>query len=259
MKNESAPRLLVMMAHPDDCEFLVAGTLLQLKSVGWEIGIASMTAGDCGSTTHSKAEISRIRFAEARAAADYIGAWYACAGLMDIEIFANAENQRKVVEITRMFDPDAVITHSPVDYLIDHEETCRLARSAAFAAAMPLYETHHDRAAKEARVTPALYYADPVEGIDSMGRRVFPQFYVDITQVMEQKRRMLSLHHSQREWLRQHHGMDEYVGRMTAWAAQYGREAGFGYAEGLRQHLGHGYPRQPMIQDALAHQIRVRE
>jgi len=70
---------------------------------------------------------------------------------------------------------------------------------------------------------------------------------------------MLSLHHSQREWLRQHHGMDEYVGRMTAWAAQYGREAGFGYAEGLRQHLGHGYPRQPMIQDALAHQIRVRE
>ncbi len=32
--NLNPPRLLVVMAHPDDCEFLVAGTLLQLKELG---------------------------------------------------------------------------------------------------------------------------------------------------------------------------------------------------------------------------------
>ena len=54
-----------------------------------------MTAGDCGSSTHTKEEISRIRHAEARAAADYLGAWYACAGFLDLEVFTNVESVRR--------------------------------------------------------------------------------------------------------------------------------------------------------------------
>ena len=129
------------MAHPDDAEILCGGALLRLRDLGWEVGILTMTSGDCGSATHSREEISRIRLAEARAAAESIGAWYGCAGLMDVEIFANAENLRRVVEQMRRFAPDVVLTHSPVDYMVDHEETSRLARSAAFALSMPLYQT----------------------------------------------------------------------------------------------------------------------
>ena len=114
-----APRLLAAMAHPDDAEILIGGTLFHLKSLGWEIGIMTMTMGDCGSATHSSEEISRIRYAEAKAAADYLGAWYGCAGMMDVEIFANAENLRRVVELMRRFEPDLVITHSPVDYMVN--------------------------------------------------------------------------------------------------------------------------------------------
>jgi LmbE family N-acetylglucosaminyl deacetylase len=80
------------MAHPDDAEILIGGTLFHLKSLGWELGIMTMTGGDCGSATHTSEEISRIRQAEAKAAADYLGAWYGCACLMDIEIFANADD-----------------------------------------------------------------------------------------------------------------------------------------------------------------------
>ena len=246
------------MAHPDDAEILVGGTLLHLKAMGWELGIITMTSGDCGSATHTREEISRIRYAEAKAAADYLGAWYECAGLMDVEIFANAENQRRVVELMRRFDPDVVITHSPVDYMVDHEETARLVRGATFALSMPLYQTGQIAPAKPASSTPALYYADPVEGTDLAGERLWPQFYVDITATIEDKKEMLSRHASQREWLRAHHGVDEYLSQMTRWAAKYGQECGCDFAEGFRQHLGHGYPHEPVLQQALHSYIKRR-
>jgi LmbE family N-acetylglucosaminyl deacetylase len=255
---ENASSVLAVMAHPDDAEILIGGTLVHLKSLGWRIGIITMTSGDCGSATLTREEISRIRYAEARAAADFLGAWYECAGLMDVEIFANAENQRRVVELMRRFAPDVVITHSPVDYMVDHEEASRLARGAAFALSMPLYQTHRIVPAPPTAKSPALYYADPVEGLDAMGDRRGPQFYVDIGETLERKREALSRHESQREWLRAHHGVDEYLNRMTEWAAVYGRECGCAFAEGLRQHLGHGYPHEPVLQQALNSYIKRR-
>ena len=250
-RTQPGPRLLSIMAHPDDSEMLVGGTLFHLKAVGWTVGIATMTAGDCGSSLHSRAEISRIRLAEAEAAAALLDGWYSCVGLNDVEVFTNAENLRGVVEVMRTFDPDVVITHSPADYMVDHEETSRLVRAASFALAIPLYQTHQRPPAPTSRATPALYYADPVEGVDPMGRRIHPQFYVNIESQIENKRRMLSCHESQRDWLRRHHGMDEYLDRMMAWAQKFGQESGFLYAEGLRQHLGHGYPHEPLVQTAL--------
>jgi LmbE family N-acetylglucosaminyl deacetylase len=57
-------RALAIAAHPDDAEFLCAGTLALLHQQGWEIFIATMTAGDCGSMVLDREEISRIRKAE---------------------------------------------------------------------------------------------------------------------------------------------------------------------------------------------------
>lgn len=246
------------MAHPDDAEILVGGTLFHLRALGWELGILTMTSGDCGSATHTREEISRIRSAEARAAAEYLGTWYEAAGLMDVEIFANAENQRRVVERMRRFAPDVVITHSPVDYMVDHEETARLVRGATFALSMPLYQTRQIAPANPTAATPALYYADPVEGVDHAGERLWPQFYADVTETIEDKKQMLSHHRSQRDWLRAHHGMDEYLDQMTRWAANYGRECGCAFAEGFRQHLGHGYPHEPVLQQSLGSYLKPR-
>ncbi|MGA3324052.1 MAG: PIG-L family deacetylase [Terriglobia bacterium] len=256
--DSKSPRLLVVMAHPDDAEMLVGGTLFHLKDLGWELRIVTMTEGDCGSATVSREEIARIRYAEAQAAAAYLGARYTCVGLMDVEVTFNVENLRRVVEVMRRFDPDVVVTHSPADYMLDHEEASRLVRGAAFALAMPNYETRQVPPAPRGRSTPALYYADAIEGKDPLGRRIYPQFYVDISKPLPQKREMLSRHVSQREWLRSHHGMDEYLNQMEAWAAGYGNESGFAYAEGFRQHLGHGYPREPILQAALKAFLHVR-
>ncbi|MPZ18262.1 MAG: PIG-L family deacetylase [Luteitalea sp.] len=256
---EQHARVLTVMAHPDDVEILVGGMLLHLTGAGWEAAVITMTAGDCGSSeTPSKDEISRIRYAEAEASAASIGARYACAGLADVEVFANAESVRRVVELLRTFVPDVVITHSPSDYMLDHEETARIVRGAVFAGAMPLYQTRHAPPAAPLPSTPALYYADPVEGLDPMGRRVYPDFYIDISEQIEGKRKLLAHHVSQRAWLRRQHGVDEYLERMTEWAAIYGRECGVAHAEGFRQHLGHGYPREPRLQDALKSHLRTR-
>ncbi len=253
----STPRLLAAFAHPDDAEFLVGGTLFHLKSLGWEVQILTLANGDCGSAVHPKEEIARIRGEEARAAAKYLRASHACADMHDLEVYANAENLRIVVELMRRFDPDVVITHSPVDYMLDHEETARLVRGATFALAVPLYHTKCRPPAPPGRATPALYYADPLEGLDPFGQRMYPQFYVDVSTQLDNKREMLSLHASQREWLRSHQGIDEYINRMAAWAKQFGEECGCAYAEGLRQHLGHGYPRVPVLQEALKNYVRA--
>src|SRR5208283_1575906 len=167
--DSKSPRLLVVMAHPDDAEMLVGGTLFHLKELGWELGIATMTAGDCGSATAGREEIARVRCAEAQSAAAHLGAWYACVGLMDVEVTFNVENLRRWVEVMRRFVPDAVITHSPLDYMLDHEEASRLARGATFALAIPNYETRQNPPAQRGRATPALYYADATEGKDPMG------------------------------------------------------------------------------------------
>ncbi len=253
---QKRPRVLAAMSHPDDAEILVGGTLLLLREQGCDVGILSMTSGDCGSATLSREEISRLRLAEARDAAAFLGGWYGCAGLRDIEVIFTAENLRRVVERMREFRPDVVITHSPVDYMLDHEETTRLVRGATFALAMPLYETREIAPAGPTSGTPALYYADPVEGTDHFGARIRPDFFINISGVIETKRELLSRHRTQRDWLRAHHGVDEYLNRMTEWAAIYGQECGVEYAEGLRQHRGHGYPHDPVLQDLLGSAIR---
>ncbi|MHB8899554.1 MAG: PIG-L family deacetylase, partial [Thermoguttaceae bacterium] len=44
---------LAFLAHPDDAEFLCAGTLMRLASLGWEVHIATVANGDCGSMTET--------------------------------------------------------------------------------------------------------------------------------------------------------------------------------------------------------------
>ena len=53
--------ILAIGAHPDDVEFLCAGTLALYASEGHNIYIAVATNGNVGSPTLSKSEIGKIR------------------------------------------------------------------------------------------------------------------------------------------------------------------------------------------------------
>ncbi len=240
--------VLSVLAHPDDAEFLCGGALIRLRSLRWEVHIATMTPGDCGSAEYTADEIARIRRAEGAAAAAVIGATYHCVESRDLLVAYNEPQLRAVTRLLRQVKPTIVITHSPQDYHLDHEMTSMLTRAAAFAAPVPLFDPGDLSPLDH---IPHLYYCDPLEGHDIFGRDLPPAFYIDISGTIETKAEMLACHASQRNWLIKHHGVDNYIDSMRAWSAQRGRERGVAYAEGYRQHLGHSYPHDNLLGQLL--------
>ncbi len=247
----SQPCVLAVMAHPDDIEFLCAGTLLRLKAAGWRIALATLAQGDCGSPTLPPAEIAALRRAEAEASAARLGASYDCLGCLDLLVLLNETTIRAAVELLRRRRPELVITHSPADYMLDHEQTSAIVRTAAFGAPAGNFLTLADSPAPRLEHVPHLYYADAIEGVDALGEPIRPHLYVDISEQIEEKAALLACHASQREWLRAQHGLDEYLTAMRNWAAARGREAGVAYAEAFRQHRGHAYPQNDRLSEAL--------
>ncbi|MCC6240622.1 MAG: PIG-L family deacetylase [Phycisphaerales bacterium] len=235
---------LCFLAHPDDAEILCAGTLARLAEAGWIIHIITATAGDCGTMTLTPQEISAIRTQEAKKAAECIGATYHCLDEKDIYVCYNQATLQKTVDLFRQIAPSLVITHPVKDYMMDHEMVHLLARAASFGYSAPNASRWPVLAGSR---VPHLYYCDPVEGLDPNGNLVTPTTLIDITGSMDTKEQMLACHASQRQWLRAHHGMDEYIDAMKRHGAMRGKQAGFAYAEAFVQHRGHGYPHDDLL------------
>jgi hypothetical protein len=64
---------------------------------------------------------------------------------------------------------------------------------------------------------------------------------------LDRKIEMLACHASQRDWLRAHHGMDEYIEAMKRIGAERGRHRGIAYAEAFVQHRGHPFPQTDLL------------
>lgn len=245
--------LLTFMAHPDDAEILCGGLLCLLADAGWKVHIATATAGDCGSATLSSEEIAGIRRAEAREAASRLGGESHVLGCGDLRIFYDEETLLRACGLLRRVRPRLVITHSPADYMIDHEETSRIARASCFNAPIP--NAPAPAGAPPLEAIPHLYYADPIGGTGPFGEPILPETLVDITGVIDRKAEILACHSSQREWLRSHHKIDEYLESMKRWnrerAGLLDPSKGVDYAEGYRQHLGHAYPSSDLLAEAI--------
>lgn len=238
---------LALMAHPDDAEILCAGTLIRLADASWEIHIATATAGDCGSSTLPAHEIADIRRKEARAAAQCLGATYHCLEEHDVNVFFDKATNSKTIDLLREIAPSLVFTHPRYDYMLDHEQVHLLARSATFSYPVP---NASSLPLQEGSAVPWLYFCDPLEGRDPYTKGlVSATNRIDITTEMPRKVEMLGCHKSQREWLRNHHGMDEYIDAMTNHAVMRGSEIGVAYAEAFVQYTGHAYPQSNLLNE----------
>ncbi|MEX0770401.1 MAG: PIG-L family deacetylase [Balneolaceae bacterium] len=236
--------VLAIVAHPDDIEILCAGTLSLLRQKGWQVQMATMTAGDCGSREHGPEEISKIRKEEAVKAAAMIDAGYHCLECKDLFIMYDRPTLLKTIRLIRQLRPEIVLTMSPSCYMIDHEMTSKIVQTACFAAGAVNVNT--DDVPPYFHI-PHLYYLDPIEGKDKFGTIITPDFVVDITTVIDQKKEMLACHESQRKWLLEHHGMDAYLEAMKKMSAERGEFVNVKYGEGFRQHLGHAYPQHNLL------------
>jgi LmbE family N-acetylglucosaminyl deacetylase len=235
-----APRALAIAAHPDDIEFVMAGTLLMLQRAGWDIHYLNVANGNMGSMTIRPAELARVRRREAKAACEALDATWHPPICNDLEVFYDTRTLRRVGAVIRSVAPTVILTHSPQDYMEDHMTTARLAVTAAFARATPGYRTIPPVPPAPGPVT--IYHASPHGMRDGLRRIVPPGAFVNTTSVHDRKTAALACHRSQRQWLDTTQQMDDYLRTMDAFSRRTGDlSQAFHHAEGWRRHLHFGF------------------
>jgi LmbE family N-acetylglucosaminyl deacetylase len=231
---------LAIVAHPDDIEFQIAGTLVLLKQAGWETHYLNLSTGNCGSVKFSAAKTRAVRRKEAQNAARILGARWHPPMCDDLEILYDLKTLRRLASVIREVKPSIVLTHSPLDYMEDHMSTCRLAVTAAFAHGMPNFRVTPHRAPYSHDVT--IYHCMPHGLCDGLRNPIVPHAFVNTTSVHQTKLAALAAHKSQQGWLDVSQGMNSYLQTMEDMARTLGRMSGkFKFAEGWRRHLHLGF------------------
>ena len=239
-------------AHPDDIEFVMAGTLLLLREAGWETHYLNVADGCCGSLRENAARTRARRAKESRRAAEVLGAHFHPSLVGDLEIYYEPKLIRRLAAVVREVAPTILLTHALRDYMEDHMNTGRLAVTAAFVRGMPNYATQPRRTPVPGDVT--VYHAMPHGLCDPLGRRVMPESFVDVTRVHATKLEALSEHKSQQNWLEVSQGMNSYLKTMEDQSRALGTMSRrFKFAEGWRRHshLGLCAPDADPLREAL--------
>jgi LmbE family N-acetylglucosaminyl deacetylase len=219
--------ILAVGAHPDDIEILCAGTLARYAQQGHAIFLASFTCGDMGDLEILPSELGRIRKAEAEAAATVLGARLLWPGVTDELVFPNEEQRRIMIDLLRQADPDVIFTHSPNDYHPDHRYVSQLVFDSYFQKGLP--HLPHQRMPACRFGQSQVYYMDNLAGISFE-----PQDYVDITEGIETKIRMLQCHQSQLKAMKDL-ARTNIIEMVRTQAAFRGLAAGCQYAEAFRR------------------------
>ena len=218
--------VLAVGAHPDDVEIACSGTLAKCVKRGDKVTVCHVSSGSLGHVVIPPEKLRGIRAAEAKKAGALAGiSKVVCAGFDDLAIFPESQEARdRLVKIIREANPDFIITHNPDDYMPDHTAVSRLVFDASFTATLPNYPP---KTAHPARLVP-IYYMDTLCGVNFV-----PTEFVDITQEIDLKIRMLECHESQLVWMREHDHID-FADMVRTCSKYRGYQCGATYAEGFR-------------------------
>ncbi len=231
-KEPSPPqRALVIAAHPDDIEFVVAATVAKWVQAGTKARYVLVTSGDAGSHQPgiTREELARIREAEQRAAARTVGVDdVVFLGHPDGEVEQTLALRRDLVREIRRFKPDTVICYDPTrlfveDRYINHPDHRAVGQAAldavAPAAAMPLVFGELREEGLEPHRVYQVLVASTLE----------PDTWIDVTETIDLKIEALRQHASQfpDDW-----DPEEMV---REWATENGSKIGVPYAEAFRR------------------------
>ena len=202
-------KIVCVGAHPDDPESGCGGTLARYAALGHAVTIVYLTRGERGIEGKSLDEAARIRTAESEAACRIIGATPVFFGQIDGATEVTRAHVDTMQRLLAAQTPDLLFTHWPIDTHMDHQVASILTIRAWMGGG-------------GGPRTPPLYFFEVNAGSQTQG--FLPNTYVDVSAVLEQKKRALFAHVSQDGqgiW-REHHEM------MSQWR---GREAGVSAAE----------------------------
>ncbi|HLH25905.1 MAG TPA: PIG-L deacetylase family protein [Chloroflexota bacterium] len=222
-------RVLAVMAHPDDADFTVAGTIALWARQGAACVYLLCTDGNKGSAdpTMTPERLAPIRRAEQRAALARLGGrdvW--CLGYEDGVLEPSLALRRAIAEAICRFRPDVVVCQDPTTYFfgaeyVNHPDH-RAAGEAALAAVFPT--------ARNRLIFPELFR-------DGLEPWAVPTVYlvaaqqadtwVDVTATLDQKLAALAEHQSQ-------FALEQVEPFVRGWAAENGKALGVPYAEAFR-------------------------
>ncbi|HVX11904.1 MAG TPA: PIG-L deacetylase family protein [Pirellulales bacterium] len=134
---DAAARLLYLVAHPDDAEFLGGGLATLHARRGSVVKFVSLTNGDAGHHLHAGPQLAERRRKEAEEAAAVIGATAEVWSHHDGCLQPTLELRWQVVREIRRFKPDLVLTHRTNDYHPDHRAVGTVVQDACYLVTVP--------------------------------------------------------------------------------------------------------------------------
>jgi LmbE family N-acetylglucosaminyl deacetylase len=191
---EGPGRAMVVVAHPDDAEFLCSGTVAKWCAEGWDVYYVVVTSGDKGThdETMSSERLAAIRDEEQRAACRVLGVKECILlGYADGFTSESQELRGQIVRLLRRYRPDVVITWDGFRGTFNHRDH----RNVGVATMDAIYPIVRDR----------LYYQQHEEdGLPShqvnevlLAGAADPDYVVDITDHWETKVDAILCHTSQ--------------------------------------------------------------
>lgn len=215
--------ILAFGAHPDDVELSSAGTLLKSVRSGATVGIIALTRGEMG--TRGSEDLRAKEFAQA---AKIIGAKvHEALDMTDGNLTVDNESKQIVIQQIRKYRPTLLLVPFWDDRHPDHGNASRIIEEAAFLSGLKKIDT----AQEPHRPAQLIYYM--------MSWDFEPDFVVDISNVIEEKKQAIMAYSSQvhnKSYLRPDEdetfiSSPQFMEMLMTRASYYGHRIGRKFAE----------------------------
>jgi LmbE family N-acetylglucosaminyl deacetylase len=187
--------VMVVGAHPDDCDFKCGGTALKFLAAGHKVMFLSMTNGCMGHQTDYGTAMAARRYAETQAVTRLTGIEYRVMDIPDGALMPDLRSREMLLREIRGYQPDIIITHRPNDYHPDHRNTGVLVADSSYMVIVPGAAP----GTPPLRNQPFIFY---MSDEFTLPGPFVPRIAIDIDDVIERKTAILNCHVSQvYEWL----------------------------------------------------------
>ncbi|RCR70328.1 PIG-L deacetylase family protein [Larkinella punicea] len=188
-------RIIVIGAHPDDCDLGAGGIAAIYSAMGHKVKFVSMTNGDAGHQDMGGGELAQRRYRETQEVAKRLGITYDVLDNHDGELMPTLENRLVVIRKIREWKADLVIAPRTNDYHPDHRNTGVIVQDAAYLVIVPNVLSSVPPLTKNPVF---LYFRDGFQRPNPFR----PDIAIDITETLAKKVDGLDAHTSQfYEWL----------------------------------------------------------